>query len=44
MNLWNNPVGVISQLLNGWIVGFGAPLWLASLLIQLIGVVVLEAL
>ena len=41
MNLWNNPVGVISQLLNGWIVGLGAPLWLASLLIQLIGVVVL---
>jgi NADH-quinone oxidoreductase subunit H len=41
MNLWNDPVGLISQFLNGWLTGLGAPSWLASLLIQLIGVVVL---
>jgi NADH-quinone oxidoreductase subunit H len=41
MNLWNNPVGLISQILNGWLTSVGAPSWLASLLIQLIGVVVL---
>jgi NADH-quinone oxidoreductase subunit H len=41
MNLWNDPVGLISQFLNGWLTSLGAPSWLASLLIQLVGVVVL---
>ncbi len=41
MNLWNDPVGVIAQLVTGWLMGLGAPAWLASLVIQLIGVVVL---
>ncbi len=41
MNLWNDPVGLIALLLNGWLSGLGLPSWLASLIIQLVGVVVL---
>lgn len=41
MNLWNDPVGLIASLLNGWLAGLGVPSWLASLVVQLVGVVVL---
>ncbi len=41
MNLWNDPVGLISGFLNGWLGGLGLPAWLASLIIQLVGIVVL---
>lgn len=41
MNLWNDPVGLIAQVLNTWLSGLGIPAWLASLVLQLIGVVLL---
>ncbi len=41
MNLWNDPVGLISGFLSGWLSGLGLPSWLGSLIIQLVGVVVL---
>ncbi len=44
MNLWTNPVNFIAQWLTGLLVGWGLPAWLASLLLQLIGVVVLVSL
>ncbi len=44
MSLWNNPVDLIAQWLTTLLTGWGLPSWLASLLIQLIGVVVLVSL
>jgi len=41
MNLWNDPVNFIALWLSSLFVGWGAAAWLASLIIQLIGVVVL---
>ena len=41
MNIWTDPVNFIAQWLMGLFTGFGMPGWLASFLIQLIGVVVL---
>ncbi len=41
MNLWSDPVGLIAQLLAGWLTSLGLPSWLASLIVQLVGVVVL---
>jgi len=41
MNFWNNPVQFIAQWLTGVFTGWGMADWAASLLIQLIGVVVL---
>ncbi|MBI3739301.1 MAG: NADH-quinone oxidoreductase subunit H [Chloroflexi bacterium] len=41
MNFWNNPVQFIAQWLTGVFTGWGMVDWVASLLIQLIGVVVL---
>ncbi len=43
MNFWNNPVQFISQWLTGVFAGWGMADWVASLLIQLIGVVVLAS-
>jgi len=44
MNLWNDPVNFIAHWLTALFVGWGAAGWLASLIIQLIGVVVLISL
>lgn len=44
MSLWNDPVDFIAQWLTTLLTGWGLPGWLASLLIQLIGVVVLVSL
>jgi len=41
MNLWNDPIGLIAGWLNGLLATWGLPAWLASLVVQLIGVVVL---
>ena len=41
MSLWTNPVNVIAGWLTNLLTGWGLPGWLASLLIQFIGVVVL---
>ncbi len=41
MNLWTDPVNFIANWLNGLFAGWGMAGWLASFLIQLIGVVVL---
>ncbi len=41
MNLWNDPVGLISQFLHGWLSSLGLPAWLGSLIVQLVGIVVL---
>ncbi|HEX2698105.1 MAG TPA: complex I subunit 1 family protein [Anaerolineales bacterium] len=41
MNFWNDPVHFVSQWLTGLFTGWGMAGWLASLLIQLIGVVIL---
>ncbi len=41
MSLWTNPVNFIAAWLTTLLTGWGLPGWLASLLIQLIGVVVL---
>lgn len=43
MNLWNDPVNIIAQWLMGLLTGWGLADWLAGLLIQLIGIVVLVA-
>ncbi|MGA7605280.1 MAG: complex I subunit 1 family protein, partial [Anaerolineales bacterium] len=40
MNFWSDPVNFIAHWLTGLFVGWGAAGWLASLIIQLIGVVV----
>jgi NADH-quinone oxidoreductase subunit H len=39
MNFWSDPVHFIAQWLTGLLTGWGAASWLASLIIQLIGVV-----
>ena len=44
MSLWTDPVNFIAQWLTGVLTGWGLPLWLSSLLLQLIGVVVLVSL
>jgi NADH-quinone oxidoreductase subunit H len=44
MDLWNDPVHFVSGWLTGLLTGWGMADWLASLLIQLIGVVVLVSL
>ncbi len=41
MSVWTNPVSFIAAWLTNLLTGWGLPGWLASLLIQLIGVVVL---
>ncbi len=41
MSFWTNPVNFIAAWLTTLLTGWGLPAWLASLLIQLIGVVVL---
>ncbi len=41
MNLWTDPVNFISHWLMGLLTGWGLADWLASLLIQLIGILVL---
>ncbi|HEX8992218.1 MAG TPA: complex I subunit 1 family protein [Anaerolineales bacterium] len=41
MSVWTNPVNFIAAWLTNLLTGWGLPGWLASLLIQLIGVVVL---
>jgi len=41
MNLWNDPVNFIAHWLTSLFVGWGMAGWLASLIIQLIGVIVL---
>jgi NADH-quinone oxidoreductase subunit H len=41
VNLWANPIGVIANAITGVLLGWGSPPWLADLLIQLVGVVVL---
>lgn len=41
MNFWTDPVHFVAQWLLGLLTGWGMPGWLAGLLIQLIGVVVL---
>ncbi len=41
MNLWNDPVNFLAQWLSGLCNGWGMPAWLASVLVQLVGVVVL---
>jgi NADH-quinone oxidoreductase subunit H len=41
MNLWSNPIGLISGWLTGVLAAAGLPAWLYSLIVQLIGVIVL---
>jgi len=41
MNLWNDPIGLISGWLTGVLASAGLPAWLSSLVIQFIGVIVL---
>ena len=41
MNLWNDPIGLISGWLAGILASAGLPAWLSSLIVQLIGVIVL---
>jgi NADH-quinone oxidoreductase subunit H len=43
MNLWNNPIGLISGWLTGVLGSAGLPAWLSSLVVQLIGVIVLAS-
>ena len=44
MNLWNDPIGIISGWLAGLLASAGLPPWLSSLVVQLIGVIVLVSL
>ncbi len=44
MSLWSDPVNFIATWLTGLLTGIGLPGWLASLIIQFIGVVVLVSL
>ena len=44
MSLWSDPVNFIATWLTGLLTGAGLPSWLASLIIQFIGVVVLVSL
>jgi NADH-quinone oxidoreductase subunit H len=41
MNLWNDPIGLISGWLGGLLATLGLPAWVAGVVLQLIGVVVL---